>query len=62
MIKLTINPNFRGLINNLLINSNKLHNNFYLLNNNLLINKTDVEIVTNLLEKNNHPYKVSTKQ
>jgi len=61
MIKLFINPNFKSIINKLLINSNKLKSSFYILNNNLIINKIDLEEVDKLLTNNYHSYRMNTK-
>jgi len=61
MIKLFINPNFKSIINKLLINSNKLKSSFYILNNNLIINKIDFEEVDKLLFNNCHSYRMNTK-
>jgi hypothetical protein len=61
MIKLFINPNFKSIINKLLINSNKLRSSFYILNNNLIINKIDFEEVDKLLTNNYHSYRMNTK-
>jgi hypothetical protein len=58
MKKLKINKNFRSIIYNLLSNSNKLQNVFYINNNILIINKIDLEQVDKLLTNNFHKYKV----
>ena len=55
---LKINKNFRSIITNQLINSNKLKFEFQILNSNLLINKEDLEQVDKILTKNFHKYKV----
>jgi hypothetical protein len=55
---LKINPNFKSIINNQLINSNKLHFKFQIFNNKLLINRFDYEEVSKILTKNVHKYKV----
>jgi len=55
---LKINKNFRSIITNQLINSNKLKFEFQVLNSNLLINKEDLEEVDKILTKNFHKYKV----
>jgi hypothetical protein len=55
---LKINKNFRSIINNQLINSNKLNFKFQIFNNKLLINKLDFEEVDKILTKNFHKYKV----
>jgi len=57
---LKINKNFRSIINNQLINSNKLNFKFQILNSNLIINKKDLEEVDKILTKNFHKYKVLT--
>jgi hypothetical protein len=58
MKTLKINPNFRSLINKLLINSNKLYHPFYIVNNNLIINNKDLEEVDKILRRNFYKYKV----
>ena len=55
---LKINQNFKSIITNLLINSNKLNFKFQLFNNKLLIDKRDYEEVDKLLTRNCHNYKV----
>jgi len=55
---LKINKNFKSIITNQLINSNKLKFEFQVLNSNLLINKEDLEEVDKILTKNFHKYKV----
>jgi hypothetical protein len=55
---LKINKNFKSIINNQLINSNKLNFKFQIFNNKLLINKLDFEQVDKILTKNFHKYKV----
>lgn len=55
---LKINQNFRSIINNQLINSNKLKFEFKILNSNLLINRKDSEEVYKILDRNFHKYKV----
>jgi hypothetical protein len=55
---LKINKNFRSIITNQLINSNKLKFEFQVLNSNLLINKEDLEEVDKILTRNFHKYKV----
>ena len=55
---LKINKNFRSIITNQLINSNKLKFEFQVLNSNLLINKEDLEEIDKILTKNFHKYKV----
>ena len=55
---LKINKNFRSIINNQLINSNKLNFQFQILNSNLIINKKDFEEVDKILTRNIHKYKV----
>ena len=55
---LKINQNFRSIINNQLINSNKLNHSFQMLNSNLIINRKDFEEVDKILTKNIHKYKV----
>ena len=55
---LQINQNFKSIINNQLINSNKLHFKFQIFNNKLLINRFDYEEVSKILTKNVHKYKV----
>ena len=55
---LQINQNFKSIINNQLINSNKLHFKFQIFNNKLLINRFDYEEVAKILTKNVHKYKV----
>jgi|APGre2960657373_1045057.scaffolds.fasta_scaffold538211_1 hypothetical protein len=55
---LKINKNFRSIINNQLINSNKLNFKFQILNSNLIIDKKDFEEVDRILNKNFHKYKV----
>jgi len=55
---LKINKNFKSIINNQLINSNKLNFKFQIFNNKLLINKLDFEEVDKILTKNFHKYKV----
>lgn len=55
---LKINQNFKSIITNLLINSNKLNFKFKLFNNKLLIDKRDYEEVDKLLIRNCHNYKV----
>lgn len=55
---LKINPNFKSIINNQLINSNKLNHSFQILNSNLIINKKDFEEVDKILTRNIHKYKV----
>ena len=59
---LKINKNFRSIITNQLINSNKLNFEFKILNSNLLINSKDLEEVDKILNRNFHKYKVLTKQ
>lgn len=54
---LKINQNFRSIITNLLINSNKLNFKFQLINNKLLIDKRDYEEVDKLLTRHCHNYK-----
>lgn len=58
---LQINKNFKSIINNLLINSNKLEHSFQLLNSNLIIDSKDLENVDKLLTRNLHKYKVLTR-
>jgi hypothetical protein len=55
---LKINQNFKSIINNQLINSNKLNFKFQIFNNKLLINRFDYEEVSKILNKNFHKYKV----
>ena len=55
---LKINKNFKSIINNQLINSNKLNHSFQILNSNLIINRKDLEEVDKILTKNFHKYKV----
>lgn len=55
---LKINKNFRSIITNQLINSNKLKFEFQILNSNLLINKEDLEEIDKILTRNFHKYKV----
>jgi hypothetical protein len=55
---LKINKNFRSIINNQLINSNKLNFKFQILNSNLIINKKDFKEVDKILTRNIHEYKV----
>jgi hypothetical protein len=55
---LKINQNFKSIITNLLINSNKLNFKFQLFNNKLLIDKRDYEEVDKLLTRHYHNYKV----
>ena len=55
---LKINKNFKSIINNQLINSNKLNFKFQIFNNKLLINKLDFEEVDKILTRNIHKYKV----
>jgi hypothetical protein len=55
---LKINKNFKSIINNQLINSNKLSYTFQIFNNKLLINRFDFEEVDKILTKNLHKYKV----
>ena len=55
---LKINQNFTSIINNQLINSNKLSYTFRIYNNKLLINRFDFEEVDKILTKNFHKYKV----
>ena len=55
---LKINKNFRSIINNQLINSNKLYYSFQILNSNLIINRKDLEEVDKILTRNFHKYKV----
>ena len=55
---LKINKNFKSIITNQLINSNKLKFEFQVLNSNLLINKEDLEEIDKILTKNFHKYKV----
>jgi len=55
---LKINQNFTSIINNQLINSNKLNFKFQILNSNLIIDKKDFEEVDKILTKNIHKYKV----
>ena len=55
---LKINQNFKSIINNQLINSNKLNFKFQIFNNKLLIDKKDLEEVDKILTKNFHKYKV----
>jgi len=57
---LKINQNFRSIISNQLINSNKLNFEFKILNTNLIINRFDFEQVDKILTKNFHKYKVLT--
>ena len=57
---LKINKNFRSIINNQLINSNKLNFKFQILNSNLIIDKKDFEEVEKILTRNIHKYKVLT--
>ena len=57
---LKINQNFKSIINNQLINSNKLNFKFQIFNNKLLINRFDFEQVDKILTKNFHKYKVLT--
>ena len=59
---LKINKNFKSIITNQLINSNKLKFEFQVLNSNLLINPKDLEEVDKILTRNFHKYKVLTKQ
>lgn len=59
---LKINKNFRSIINNQLINSNKLNFKFQILNSNLIIDKKDFEEVDKILTKNIHKYKVLQSQ
>lgn len=58
---LKINKNFRSIINNQLINSNKLSYSFQILNSNLIINRFDLEEVDKILTRNFHKYKVLTE-
>jgi hypothetical protein len=55
---LKINKNFKSIINNQLINSNKLNYSFKMLNSYLIINKKDFEEVDKILTRNFHKYKV----
>lgn len=55
---LKINKNFKSIINNQLINSNKLNYSFQILNSNLIINKKDFKEVDKILTRNIHKYKV----
>jgi hypothetical protein len=55
---LKINQNFKSIINNQLINSNKLSFKFQIFNNKLLINRFDFEQVDKILTRNLHKYKV----
>jgi len=55
---LKINQNFKSIINNQLINSNKLNFKFQIFNNKLLIDKKDLEEVDKILTRNFHKYKV----
>jgi len=55
---LKINQNFKSIINNQLINSNKLNFKFQIFNNKLLIDKKDLEEVDKILTRNLHKYKV----
>ena len=55
---LKINQNFKSIINNQLINSNKLSYTFRIYNNKLLINRFDFDEVQKILTKNFHKYKV----
>jgi len=55
---LKINQNFTSIINNQLINSNKLSYTFRIYNNKLLINRFDFDQVDKILTKNFHKYKV----
>lgn len=55
---LKINQNFKSIINNQLINSNKLYFKFQIFNNKLLINRFDYEEVSKILTRNFHKYKV----
>ena len=55
---LKINQNFKSIINNQLINSNKLSYTFRIYNNKLLINRFDLEEVDKILTRNCHKYKV----
>ena len=55
---LKINQNFKSIINNQLINSNKLSYTFQIFNNKLLINRFDFEEVDKILTRNIHKYKV----
>lgn len=55
---LKINQNFKSIINNQLINSNKLNHSFQILNSNLIINRKDFEEVDKILTRNIHKYKV----
>jgi len=55
---LKINQNFKSIINNQLINSNKLNFKFQIFNNKILINRFDFEQVDKILTKNFHKYKV----
>jgi hypothetical protein len=55
---LKINKNFKSIINNQLINSNKLNFQFQILNSNLIINKKDFKEVDKILTRNIHKYKV----
>jgi len=55
---LKINKNFKSIINNQLINSNKLNFKFQIFNNKLLIDKKDLEEVDKILTRNLHKYKV----
>lgn len=55
---LKINQNFKSIINNQLINSNKLNFKFQIFNNKLLINRFDYEEVSKILTRNVHKYKV----
>ena len=59
---LKINKNFKSIINNQLINSNKLNFKFQILNSNLIINKKDFEEVDKILTRNIHKYKVLQSQ
>jgi hypothetical protein len=55
---LKINQNFTSIINNQLINSNKLSYTFRIYNNKLLINRFDFDQVDKILTRNFHKYKV----
>jgi hypothetical protein len=55
---LKINKNFTSIINNQLINSNKLSYTFRIYNNKLLINRFDFDQVDKILTRNFHKYKV----
>ena len=59
MKKLKINKNFKSIIYNLLINSNKMMHVFYINNDVLIIDKNDFEIVDRLLNNNFHKYKLT---